>query len=59
MPRATIAAATCSAIDGLRTLGLEILRAPGKDLQLIGRIAADKLMDLTKLDAVRYIVKAR
>jgi hypothetical protein len=40
-------------------MGVEILTAPGKDLQLTGRIAAEKLTELTRLESVRYVVKAR
>jgi hypothetical protein len=46
-------------LDALRLAGLEILRQPGHDLMLTGRIAAGKLADLTRLDAVRYVLKLR
>jgi Ca-activated chloride channel family protein len=46
-------------LDALRRLGLEILSGPGPDLLLNGRINARKLLALTTLDAVRYIVRAQ
>jgi Ca-activated chloride channel family protein len=51
--------ASPATLDRLRAIGVEVLTAPGKDLQLTGRIAAEKLTDLARLDAVRYVVKAR
>jgi hypothetical protein len=36
--------------------GLELLNPAGKDLMLVGRIAAGKLLELSAIDAVRYVV---
>ena len=44
-------------LDRLRAAGLEILDTPGTDLLVRGRIIASRLAELTKLDAVRYIVR--
>jgi len=44
-------------LDRLRAAGLEVLDTPGTDLLVRGRIIASRLAELTKLDAVRYIVR--
>jgi Ca-activated chloride channel family protein len=51
--------ASAETLEKLRALGVEILREPGKDMLMTARIAAEKLLDLTKLDAVRYVVKSK
>jgi len=48
--------ASPTVIAELKKMGLIILTAPGRNLQLRGRIASDKLMALAQHNAVRYIV---
>jgi hypothetical protein len=48
--------ASPATMEQLRKLGFEVLRAPGRDLQVTGRIAIEKLTELSQLQAVRYIV---
>jgi Ca-activated chloride channel homolog len=51
--------ASSATIDKLRAAGLEIVRAPGEDLMMAGRITVEKLAQITVIDAVRYVVKVQ
>ena len=46
-------------MERLKQLGFETTRAPGAGLQVRGRILAQKLADLARLEDVRYIVQVR
>jgi len=48
--------ATAATMDRLKQIGFEVLQPAGKDLLIVGRIAAGKLMELAAVDAVRYVV---
>jgi hypothetical protein len=48
--------ASAATLERLEQLGFETLRPVGRDLQAAGRIAIEKLAELSALDAVRYIV---
>jgi Ca-activated chloride channel family protein len=49
--------ASSATLDALRALGFTMSKAPGRDLQATGRIAAGKLLELARLAAVRFVVK--
>jgi Ca-activated chloride channel family protein len=50
--------ASATTMDRLRQLGVEVLQ-PGGGLQVAGRIAIEKLAELSNIDAVRYIVRRK
>jgi Ca-activated chloride channel family protein len=49
--------ASAATMAQLQQLGFEVVRPAGRDLMLIGRIAAGRLAELSAVGAVRYVVK--
>jgi len=50
---------SAATMDLLKNLGFEVLQPAGRDLQVVGRIALDKLAELAQIPAVRYIVPVK
>jgi len=48
--------ASPATMEQLRKLGFEVMRPAGRDLQVAGRIAVESLAELSRMEAVRYVV---
>ncbi|MCX6626568.1 MAG: VIT and VWA domain-containing protein [Candidatus Solibacter sp.] len=49
--------ASSATLDALRALGFTMSKPPGSDLQAGGKIAAGKLVELARLNAVRFVIR--